>query len=178
MEGPVQQANEFASQAEDYSKMGDYSNASTAHFRAAELFLLAMNETKDSVAVKTLKLLYASHTRMGKELQRKIAAADENPTVNTPERKAVHLYSKNAQNVTTSKLAEDFGSRQFFVGQGVTESMQTENFNLPSASPAQSTMGDQSYFILDGKDLKNVYLINERIIQTIHLKSFGMLLRD
>ena len=163
MEGPVQQANDFASQAEEYAQMGDYNNAATAHFRAAELFLLAMNETKDSVAVKTLKLLYASHTRMGKDLQRKVLANNEPATpitTNTPERKAVHLYSNSPQNITASKLAEDFGSRQFFVGQGVTDSMQTETFKQ-NLSPGQSAMTDQSYFILDNKDLKSVPLLIE-----------------
>ena len=156
MECPVQQANEFASQAEEYTRLGDYANASTAHFRAAELFLLAMSETSDSVAVKTLKLLYASHTRMGKELQRKMQSQIENPSQNvTNERKAVHLYSNNPQNITASKLAEDFGSRNFFVGQGVTDSMQLENFTNDQTVENQSQMGEQSYFILDGKDLKS-----------------------
>nr|KAJ3421878.1 hypothetical protein HK105_001979 [Polyrhizophydium stewartii] len=37
-----------------------------------EQYLLAMNDTSDPEAVKTLKLLYASHTRSGKELQRRV----------------------------------------------------------------------------------------------------------
>ena len=53
METPVQkvkqtdQANQFATIAEEYAAKGDFANACTAHFRAAEQFLLAMNDTKD-----------------------------------------------------------------------------------------------------------------------------------
>jgi hypothetical protein len=41
------QANQFSNLAEEYVSKGDFANACTAHFRAAEQFLLAMNDTKD-----------------------------------------------------------------------------------------------------------------------------------
>ena len=47
LSSPINEANQFATKAEDYTRKGDYSNAVNSHFRAAELFLLAMNDTKD-----------------------------------------------------------------------------------------------------------------------------------
>jgi HEPN domain-containing protein len=48
MQTPLQQANEFAASAEQFANKGDIANAYIAHFRAAELFLLAINDTTDS----------------------------------------------------------------------------------------------------------------------------------
>lgn len=136
---PLQKANEFAHNAEELAQKGDFANACTLHFRAAEQFLLAMNDTKDAEvyihnqAVKTLKLLYASHTRAGKELQRKVnSPPSRRPTAQRSERrileplearqKAVHLYSNRSSNPKETKLDDNLGSRQFFVGQQVTDS--------------------------------------------------------
>ncbi|KAL2918242.1 hypothetical protein HK105_202169 [Polyrhizophydium stewartii] len=71
-DSPAQKANAFASAAEEFTARGNLLKAVEAHFRAAEQYLLAMNDTSDPEAVKTLKLLYASHTRSGKELQRRV----------------------------------------------------------------------------------------------------------
>jgi hypothetical protein len=49
-------ANQFASSAEDFLSKGDFQNACTSHFRAAEQFLLAMNDTKDPEVLFTLIL--------------------------------------------------------------------------------------------------------------------------
>jgi Archaeal PaREP1/PaREP8 family len=45
-------ANQFASNAEDFLSKGDLQNACNCHFRAAEQFLLAMNDTKDPEVIK------------------------------------------------------------------------------------------------------------------------------
>jgi hypothetical protein len=47
-DSPSFKANQFANSADEYTRKGDYANACTAHFRAAEQFLLAMNDTKDA----------------------------------------------------------------------------------------------------------------------------------
>ncbi|KAJ3294421.1 hypothetical protein HDU76_006955, partial [Blyttiomyces sp. JEL0837] len=68
----VNKANAFANAAEEYTERNQYDKAVEAHFRAAEQFLLATSYTSDPEAVKTLKLLYANHTRQGKDLQRRL----------------------------------------------------------------------------------------------------------
>ncbi|KAI8892394.1 hypothetical protein BC833DRAFT_611811 [Globomyces pollinis-pini] len=118
-------ANDFANSAQDALEKGDYANASALHFRAAEQFLLAMNYTTDPEAVKTLKLLYASHTRSGKDLQRRTnTMRNRQPTptlISKPEPpRATHLYS-NVKNDPSK--ASIIGSRQFFVGQEASESV-------------------------------------------------------
>ncbi|KAJ3024290.1 hypothetical protein HKX48_003115 [Thoreauomyces humboldtii] len=71
-DSPVNKANAFANAAEEYLSQGELSNAMEAHFRAAEQFLSAVGYTSDQEATRTLKLLYANHTRQGKELQRRL----------------------------------------------------------------------------------------------------------
>jgi hypothetical protein len=46
-DSPINKANQYANKAEESTRKGDFNNAITAHFRAAELFLLAMNHTND-----------------------------------------------------------------------------------------------------------------------------------
>ncbi|KAH6600423.1 hypothetical protein BASA50_002320 [Batrachochytrium salamandrivorans] len=82
-DAPAQKANAFATAAEDYAARGQLRKAVESHFRAAEQYLLAMNDTADVEAVKTLKLLYASHTRNGKEMQRRISQV-ATPTSSSP----------------------------------------------------------------------------------------------
>ncbi|KAJ3031566.1 UNVERIFIED_CONTAM: hypothetical protein HDU68_002664 [Siphonaria sp. JEL0065] len=71
----VQKANAFSSAAEDYTEKGQYAQAIEAHFRAAEQFLLATTYTTDADAARTLRMLYANHTRKGKDLQRRHSRA-------------------------------------------------------------------------------------------------------
>jgi hypothetical protein len=56
--------------ADEFESRGDVNSAVEAHFRAAEMYLQAMNDATDETA-KTLKLLFNNHTRRGKELQRR-----------------------------------------------------------------------------------------------------------
>ncbi|CAG8630745.1 12749_t:CDS:10 [Ambispora gerdemannii] len=72
-ETPVNAAHAYANAAEEYEEKEQWSKAMEAHFRAAEQFLLAMNYTSNPEAVRTLKLLYANHTRQGKELKRRLS---------------------------------------------------------------------------------------------------------
>jgi uncharacterized protein (UPF0332 family) len=155
---PLRQANEFANSAEEYFEKGDYSNACVAHFKAAELFLLAMNETKDSEAVKTLKLLYASHTRSGKELQRRInspslqraksKSSGSSEKAHIPPNKVVHLYSNLSDGgISTPVTDDDLGSQALFVGQSVNSKVLGKQDDL-NTRPELSSIA-QSYMILD-----------------------------
>ena len=89
-----------------------------------ELFLLAMNDTSDAEVIKTLKLLYASHTRNGKELQRRLQQQNSSKpsTISVPEqqRAAIHLYSTSSNQVASIPITSSesmMASREFFVGQ-------------------------------------------------------------
>ena len=48
----IQQANNCAQRGEELQETGRYVEASECHFRAAELFLLAMNDSKDQHSIK------------------------------------------------------------------------------------------------------------------------------
>ncbi len=85
-----------------------------------------------------MKLLYASHTRSGKELQRRLTSPPNptpGPATNTlhinqeveksrkgsanPDRRAIHLYSNQQPTVLQTGPSDSMlaGSTQFFVGQ-------------------------------------------------------------
>ncbi|CAG8546412.1 13190_t:CDS:10 [Ambispora leptoticha] len=72
-ETPVNAAHAYANAAEEYEEKEQWSKAMEAHFRAAEQFLQATNYTSNPEAVRTLKLLYANHTRQGKDLKRRLS---------------------------------------------------------------------------------------------------------
>ncbi|RKO97071.1 hypothetical protein CAUPRSCDRAFT_11237, partial [Caulochytrium protostelioides] len=72
---PAVQAHDYANQAEACAAAGQLAAAVELHYLAAEQFLLAINDIKDIDAVRTLKILYATHTRQAKELQKRIEAA-------------------------------------------------------------------------------------------------------
>ncbi|CAG8819504.1 4467_t:CDS:2, partial [Dentiscutata erythropus] len=57
---------------EEFEEKELWAKAMEAHFRAADQFVLAINYTSDPEVARTLKLLYATHNRQGKELQRRI----------------------------------------------------------------------------------------------------------
>ncbi|KAI8852225.1 hypothetical protein BC829DRAFT_83601 [Chytridium lagenaria] len=80
----VNKANLFAHAAEEYAERGQYAQAVEAHFRAAEQFLLATSYTADPEAIKTLKLLYANHTRQGKDLQRRFQSRSSTASPSSP----------------------------------------------------------------------------------------------
>ncbi|KAI8353732.1 hypothetical protein B0O80DRAFT_487333 [Mortierella sp. GBAus27b] len=46
------------------------------HFKAANQFLLATNDTQSHDVIQTLKLMSANHARQGKDLQRRVAKAE------------------------------------------------------------------------------------------------------
>ncbi|KAJ3324142.1 hypothetical protein HDV06_000683 [Boothiomyces sp. JEL0866] len=174
-------AHQFATNAEEYMEKGDLANACTAHFRAAEQYLLAMNDTTDPEAVKTLKLLYASHTRNGKELQRRLnspptirhqqsAPVMTSKSSGKEERRissefgkgAVHLYSNPKKTV---EKEPELGSRQFFMGQPMESmNLQAQHLNpILNTSVAQVPIENSdllnsefnSYLVLD-QDAKEV----------------------
>ncbi|KNC97754.1 uncharacterized protein SPPG_09402 [Spizellomyces punctatus DAOM BR117] len=99
-DGPVNKANAFASAAEDFAERGQYANAVEAHFRAAEQFLSAVSYTADPEAIKTLKLLYANHTRQGKELQRRLQTRSPSASPRTAPH---HQQQQQQQHPVTSR---------------------------------------------------------------------------
>lgn len=71
MPSPADLADTFASQAESFTSHSQYDRAAESHAKAAEMYLLAMNDTQDHQATKMLKMLYANHTRQSKDALRR-----------------------------------------------------------------------------------------------------------
>ncbi|RHZ78227.1 hypothetical protein Glove_166g265 [Diversispora epigaea] len=97
---PVNEAHAFANAAEEFEEKEQWAKAMEAHFRAAEKFLLAMNYTSDPEAVRTLKLLYANHTRQGKESQRRVQQVNQRMQQSPKQTTQAHL--KNPSHVKKS----------------------------------------------------------------------------
>ncbi|KAJ3098829.1 hypothetical protein HK100_005006 [Physocladia obscura] len=95
----VSKAHIFAQAAEDYTERGSVALAVEAHFRAAEQFLLATSFTADPEAARTLRMLYASHTRQGKDLQRRMAKSAATAVVSASS-------GTNTSSMTTETAAE------------------------------------------------------------------------
>lgn len=120
-------ANEFATLAENFTLSGDFQNASINHFRAAEQYLLAMNDTRDPEALKMLKMLYARHTREAKEVRKRMEMPKPptKPLALNPESlrsgnlqdtpKAVHLFSQETP--TVQGISDSLLQASLFVGQ-------------------------------------------------------------
>ncbi|KAJ3065272.1 hypothetical protein HDU98_011350, partial [Podochytrium sp. JEL0797] len=134
----VTKANSFAQLAEEYGERGQHAQAIEAHFRAAELFLVATTHASDPEAARTLRMLYASHTRRGKDLQRRLLQSDERsakkkleePPPPPPPRlddiSATKLAQRHklahqgmwADNFEGQEEMSGYASRHFFAGQG------------------------------------------------------------
>ncbi|KAF9354946.1 hypothetical protein BGX26_007168 [Mortierella sp. AD094] len=71
----VNLAHRYASAAEEHREKNQWEEAVGMHFKAADQFLLATNDTQNQEVVRTLKLMNANHIRQGKDLQRRIAKA-------------------------------------------------------------------------------------------------------
>ncbi|CAG8813639.1 4636_t:CDS:10 [Gigaspora margarita] len=103
---PVNRAHAFANAAEEFEEKELWAKAMEAHFRAADQFVLAINYTSDPEVVRTLKLLYATHNRQGKELQRRLEKqAQQSPKqpqerLNTP---ASHRSRSKSSSATPDK---------------------------------------------------------------------------
>ncbi|KAI7894652.1 uncharacterized protein EV154DRAFT_548807 [Mucor mucedo] len=70
-EAPVNAGHNFANAAEDYEEREMWLKASEAHSKAADQFEIALKDTEDAEATKTLLLLTSNHERKAKELKRK-----------------------------------------------------------------------------------------------------------
>ncbi|KAG2203803.1 hypothetical protein INT47_012736 [Mucor saturninus] len=70
-EAPVNAGHNFANAAEDYEEREMWLKASEAHAKAADQFEIALKDTEDAEATKTLLLLTSNHERKAKELKRK-----------------------------------------------------------------------------------------------------------
>ncbi|KAI8327198.1 hypothetical protein EDC96DRAFT_588381 [Choanephora cucurbitarum] len=70
-EAPVNTGHAFANMAEDYEDREDWLRAAEAHAKAAEQFEIALQDTADIEATRTLRLLSSNHTRKANELNRK-----------------------------------------------------------------------------------------------------------
>ncbi|KAJ3188153.1 hypothetical protein HDU85_005301 [Gaertneriomyces sp. JEL0708] len=79
MDTPVNHANAFAQAAEEYTERGQWAEAIDAHFRAAEMFMAAVEGTRDKEAVRMLKMLGRDHVRRGGELRRRYGRAGLQP---------------------------------------------------------------------------------------------------
>lgn len=73
MDSPAQQAIALAEIAEQHTNNGEFGLAIQCHLRAGELSLIAISTATDPQIVKTLKLMYASHARSIKEIERRVA---------------------------------------------------------------------------------------------------------
>jgi hypothetical protein len=162
---PLKQANDFANSAEAAAERGDIETSCTLHFRAAELFLLAMNDTKDAEvfysnkAVKTLKLLYASHTRAGKDLQRRIETPPRHrpiPVVVQP--KPTHRYQMKEQvnprpiNPTSSQTDHENSINPGYSNEANVQSFSNQANSINQSYSNQANSIAQSYMILDQKE--------------------------
>ncbi|KAI8329687.1 hypothetical protein BD560DRAFT_416622 [Blakeslea trispora] len=71
-EAPVNTGHAFANMAEDYEDREDWLKAAEAHSNAAAQFEIALQDTTDVEATRTLRLLSSNHTRKANELNRKV----------------------------------------------------------------------------------------------------------
>lgn len=72
----VNLAHRYANEAEEFQEQGQWAEAMNMHFKAANQFLLATNDTQSHDVIQTLKLMSANHARQGKDLQRRVAKAE------------------------------------------------------------------------------------------------------
>ncbi|KAF9437135.1 hypothetical protein BGZ76_001845 [Entomortierella beljakovae] len=104
-ETAVNLAHRFANAAEEYQEMNMWEEAVDMHFKAADQYILALNDTQDKEVIRTLKLMNANHIRQGKDLQRRIVkvTAEVQPQMR---QQSVNQYgSSPKQNPVTTNSA-------------------------------------------------------------------------
>ncbi|KAI0083994.1 hypothetical protein BDY19DRAFT_987710 [Irpex rosettiformis] len=72
IESPLNAAHQHAANADDYMAQGLLIPAAEENYKAAAAFEAAYQASSDEHAKRTLQLLYAKHTKTGKEIQRRI----------------------------------------------------------------------------------------------------------
>ncbi|KAI0685481.1 hypothetical protein BC835DRAFT_1408815 [Cytidiella melzeri] len=77
IESPLNAAHQHAANADDYMAQGLLVPAAEENYKAAMAFEAAYQASSDEHAKRTLKMLYAEHTKAGKELQRRISKLKE-----------------------------------------------------------------------------------------------------
>jgi hypothetical protein len=98
----IQQAESFVQRGEDLNESRNYAEASECHYRAAELYLLSMNDTDDTNSQNTLKLLYLNHNRIAKELKKKELKPNSNK--NLEENSSFLLLENNSPKITRKSV--------------------------------------------------------------------------
>ncbi|CAO3657440.1 unnamed protein product [Mucor hiemalis] len=71
LHAPVNAGHNFSNAAEDFEEREMWLKAAEYHNKAAEQFEIALKDTTDSEATRTLRLLTANHNRKANELNRK-----------------------------------------------------------------------------------------------------------
>ncbi|KAF9169437.1 hypothetical protein BGX21_010364 [Mortierella sp. AD011] len=131
-ETAVNLAHRYASAAEEHREQNKWEEAVDMHFKAADQFLLATNDTQNQEVIRTLKLMNANHIRQGKDLQRRIAKAaaaaaavqpQQQSDVGTKHEGNNHRKSSNASNTTSAGMSGVTGSG----GAGINAARQRSN---------------------------------------------------
>ncbi|KAI8903099.1 hypothetical protein EDD86DRAFT_215341 [Gorgonomyces haynaldii] len=150
-----QQAQEMADKASAFEDAHDVKQAIEAHFKAAEMYLLALHDTSDPEAIKTLKLLYASHTRQAKELSRKPLHES-----------IVQPIEKSMESTTTDDPFEIFWENV----KNLVDTPNTVAFTSQPLDPQPQELL-QSYFIIPKvvrpKTMEEYQLENKQLKQTL-----------
>ncbi|KAJ8699858.1 hypothetical protein PTI98_002937 [Pleurotus ostreatus] len=76
-EMPMNAAHQHAANADDHLAQGYLIPAAEEHYKAAEGYMAAAEQSNDESAKRTLRMLYNKHNKAGKDLQRKIAKLRE-----------------------------------------------------------------------------------------------------
>lgn len=82
LEAPVNAGHNFSNAAEDYEEREMWLKAAEYHNKAAEQFEIALKDTTDPEATKTLRLLTSNHIRKANELNRKAQRLNNKSAVN------------------------------------------------------------------------------------------------
>ncbi|KAJ3120519.1 hypothetical protein HK098_004547 [Nowakowskiella sp. JEL0407] len=138
----INNANAYASLAEEYTSKGLYAKAVEAHFQAAEYFLLAIEQTTDIEAIRTLRLLHANHTRQGKEIQRRLQLQQPQKFQNS---KSTSQQSLSPQSIRRSETQRPYSIAGY----------PSSNQNVQSLSRYVGEQNSNSQQRLNASDLLN-----------------------
>ncbi|CAG8785522.1 22569_t:CDS:2, partial [Dentiscutata erythropus] len=145
-------AHAFANQAEEFEEKELWAKAMEAHFHAADQFVLTISYTSDSEVARTLKLLYATHNRQGKELQRRIEKQAQQSPKQPQERLSTPTSIEVDQNQgSSSTLPTTYLSSQHALGVQIPSNNNEKMLGVPkemtttSTAPSISLEGSSCY---------------------------------
>ncbi|KAI9360937.1 hypothetical protein BD770DRAFT_30891 [Pilaira anomala] len=132
---PVNAGHHFANLAEDFEERELWIKAAEAHSNAAAQFEIALKDTRDEEASRTLRLLTSNHTRKASELTRKAqrvinAAANQRThqmigNTHIPSNGLLHALADNRQSINgnlVSRLARGDGEGSYHKISEISES--------------------------------------------------------